>query len=59
MGPEARVVRTAFFMDGFNLHHSLREASVALGGAHTRWLDLRSFCASYLADVGGGAKLTA
>ncbi len=51
------MVRTAFLVDGFNLYHSLREASVALGGAHTRWLDLRSFCASYLAEVGGGAEL--
>lgn len=51
------MVRTAFLVDGFNLYHSLREAAAALRGAHTRWLDLRSLCASYLAEVGGGAEL--
>lgn len=48
MGRGGGVVRTAFLVDGFNLYHSLRDAQRDLGGASTRWLDLRAFCASFL-----------
>ena len=51
------MTRTAFLVDGFNLYHSLRSASLALGGAGTRWLDLRALCESVLGLVGGGAEL--
>jgi uncharacterized LabA/DUF88 family protein len=49
--------RTAFLIDGFNLYHSVREASLALRGASTKWLDIRSLCTSYLHVLGGGATL--
>ena len=50
-------VRTAFLVDGFNLDHSLREALRDLGGASTRWLDLREFCASFLPHLGTTHRL--
>ena len=52
--------RIAFLVDGFNLYHSLKDASFRLGlrGAGTRWLDLRSLCASFLHAIGGGAQLS-
>ncbi len=49
--------RTTFLVDGFNLYHSLKEATRDLGGAGTRWLDLRSLCSSFLYLVGGNASL--
>ncbi|MCC7142260.1 MAG: NYN domain-containing protein [Candidatus Eisenbacteria bacterium] len=48
--------RTSFLVDGFNLYHSLRDASRALGGVGTKWLDLRSLCDSYLYQIGGSAQ---
>lgn len=51
------MTRTAFLVDGFNLYHSLRAAGAALGGASTKWLDLRALCASYLHLVGEEAIL--
>jgi uncharacterized LabA/DUF88 family protein len=52
------MTRTAFFVDGFNLYHSLLAASRAMGGAGTRWLDLRALCGSLLYRIGGGAQAT-
>ena len=54
------MTRTAFLIDGFNLYHSLKDASyrLGLGGAGTRWLDLRSFCSSFLHIIGGGAQVS-
>ena len=49
--------RAAFLVDGFNLYHSLKRASLALGGTGTRWLDLSSFCRSFLSQIGGNAHL--
>jgi len=40
--------RTVFLVDGFNLYHSLVEASRDARGATTKWLDLSSLCCSYL-----------
>lgn len=51
--------RTAFLIDGFNLYHSVREASRAMHGASTKWLDIRALCESYLHIVGGGSTLEA
>jgi uncharacterized LabA/DUF88 family protein len=52
--------RTTFIVDGFNLYHSVEEATrhlkIATG---TKWLDLRRLCESYLHAIGGGATLTA
>jgi uncharacterized LabA/DUF88 family protein len=49
--------RTVFIIDGFNLYHSTRDASKDLGGQSTKWLDIRSLCASYLHVLGRGAQL--
>ncbi len=49
--------RVAFLVDGFNLYHSLEEASAARGNVTTKWLDLRSFCRSYLQLIGADAVL--
>jgi uncharacterized LabA/DUF88 family protein len=49
--------RTAFVVDGFNVYHSLRDASRELGGAGTRWLDLRGLCASLVSQIGGNSQL--
>lgn len=50
--------RTVFLIDGFNLYHSLRDASRDLHGVQTKWLDLRALCESYLATVGNNAQCT-
>ncbi len=50
-------MRTALLVDGFNLYHALQDASVDLGGAGTKWLDLTSLCRSFLGDIRGGAQL--
>ena len=50
-------MRTSFLVDGFNLYHSLTDASRALGGAGTRWLDLFDFCESSLYLLGGHARM--
>ena len=50
--------RTAFLVDGFNLYHSLVDASRDTGGVGTKWLDLRALCASYLSGIGGGAQIS-
>jgi uncharacterized LabA/DUF88 family protein len=49
--------RTIFLVDGFNLYHSLCDASRDLGKVSTKWLDLRALCNSYLPAIGGGAAL--
>lgn len=52
--------RTAFVIDGFNVYHSLVEASVSLGLADergTKWLSLRGLCESYLPLFGRDAAL--
>lgn len=53
------VNRTAFLIDGFNVYHSVKNASADLGlkGAGTRWLDIRGWCASYLSAIGGNAQI--
>jgi len=44
--------RTTFLVDGFNLYHSIKQASRDNKNAQTRWLDLKSLCSSYLYIVG-------
>ena len=51
------MLRVDFLVDGFNLYHSLKQASDDLEGAHTRWLDLRSLLTSYLPLFGKEAVL--
>ncbi|HUP60652.1 MAG TPA: NYN domain-containing protein [Thermoanaerobaculia bacterium] len=50
--------RTTFIVDGFNLYHSVCDASRALGlaGTGVKWLNLRKSCESYLALIGGPAQ---
>lgn len=52
--------RTAFVIDGFNVYHSLVEASASLGLPNetgTKWLNLRGLCASYIPLFGPSATL--
>jgi len=49
--------RTVFLIDGFNLYHSVTAASQDLGGATTKWLNIRRLCESYMHLVGSGAQL--
>lgn len=51
--------RTTFIIDGFNMYHSVEEASrrLGFGSRGTKWLNLRNLCASYLHVIGGGAQL--
>ena len=55
--PAGCAMRTRFLVDGFDLYHSLIDASRALDGAGTRWLDLFGFCRSSLYLLGGDARL--
>lgn len=54
------MTRAAFFIDGFNLYHSLKSASRDLGlrGVGTRWLDIRSLCESYRYIIGSTAAIS-
>jgi uncharacterized LabA/DUF88 family protein len=51
------MTRVTFIIDGFNLYHSVREASRDLKGASTRWLDIRRLCSSYIYLFGKTAVL--
>ncbi len=51
------VNRVSFIVDGFNLYHSLRRAQSDLGGAQTKWLDVRRLCEAYLYLFGRDAVL--
>jgi len=44
--------RTTFLVDGFNLYHSIKQASRDNKNAQTKWLDLKSLCSSYLYIIG-------
>lgn len=50
------MLRTTFLIDGFNVYHSLRQASkdLQLGKAGTRWLNLSSLLQSYLPNIHTG-----
>jgi uncharacterized LabA/DUF88 family protein len=52
------VNRTVFLVDGLNLHHSLLEAQITVGGRLTD-LDVAKFCRSYLHALPGTAALQA
>ncbi|MBK6798281.1 MAG: NYN domain-containing protein [Acidobacteria bacterium] len=51
--------RTVFLIDGFNLYHSVKKASLDLGleGTGTRWLDIDGLCRSYLHMIGNDAQV--
>jgi uncharacterized LabA/DUF88 family protein len=50
-------MRTTFIIDGFNLYHSVVEASKDLGGTSTKWLNIRSLCESYLHTLSPNHRL--
>lgn len=49
--------RTNFIIDGFNIYHSVVDASKHSQNASTKWLDLYSLCESYLYLIGNKAKI--
>jgi hypothetical protein len=49
--------RVIFLVDGFNVYHSVLDASRDLGGVSTKWLNLYSLCKSYLQQIGTDAKI--
>jgi uncharacterized LabA/DUF88 family protein len=49
--------RTSFFIDGFNLYHSLRTAEKQLPSRQLKWLNIPALCESYLQMIGNGAEL--
>ena len=60
------MIRVAFFIDGFNLYHSLRDAAHELGidEKGTKWLNMHGLCAKLLPRIGqssshpGSAEIT-
>lgn len=50
--------RVVFFVDGFNLYHSISEAARLLPDRQMKWLDLPNLCSSYLHQIGNGAVLS-
>ncbi|MCC5843967.1 MAG: NYN domain-containing protein [Verrucomicrobia bacterium] len=51
--------RVVFFVDGFNLYHSIKSAEQRFDGIPLKWLDLPALCDSTLHLIGGGARRTA
>jgi uncharacterized LabA/DUF88 family protein len=49
--------RVTFIIDGFNLYHSVRQASRDSSGASTKWLDIKKLCESYIHLFGRSASL--
>ena len=49
--------RVSFFIDGFNLYHSVRAAEQLLPGRQLKWLDLPALCRSFLPLFGREARL--
>jgi len=49
--------RTSFLIDGFNLYHSLVDASKDLKGVTTKWLDIFELCKGILIHVDTKAKI--
>jgi len=50
--------RVSFFVDGFNLFHSLKAVERDIPGKQVKWLDLKGLCKEYLSQIGGGAVLS-
>lgn len=49
--------RVSFFVDGFNLYHSLATWAAKTGDESVKWLDLTAMAKGCLHEVGGGARL--
>jgi hypothetical protein len=58
MGLLGCMKRTTFLVDGFNLYHSVKQASEDLKGISTKWLDLRAMLSSCLHIIDRTAQLT-
>jgi uncharacterized LabA/DUF88 family protein len=56
-GDESHPLRTAFFVDGFNVYHSLLAASRQLPGASLKWLDLPALLQTALPLIDRKARL--
>jgi len=52
-----RPLRAAFFVDGFNLYHSICSAQRALGGTPVKWLDATALFRDQLLSVEGRVEL--
>jgi len=51
------MIKVCYLVDGFNLYHSVSDASLDLQ-ATTKWLNIKKLCESYLpSQVGKGAVL--
>ena len=49
--------RVAFFVDGFNLYHSLAAFAKETGNDSVKWLDVVGLADGTLHEIGGGAAL--
>ena len=49
--------RAAFFIDGFNLYHSLAAFAKETGDVTVKWLDVVGLADATLHEIGGGASL--
>jgi uncharacterized LabA/DUF88 family protein len=49
--------RAAFFVDGFNLYHSLAAFAKETGDDSVKWLDIVGLADGTLHEIGGGASL--
>ncbi|MBY0549745.1 MAG: NYN domain-containing protein [Candidatus Obscuribacterales bacterium] len=51
-------LRASFFIDGFNVYHSIKAALADGAITHGRWLDYRALCTSYLGLIGPGTTVS-
>ncbi len=54
---DLEIKRVSFFVDGFNLYHSIRAAEKLLAENQLKWLDLKALCRSFLPLMGHQARL--
>ena len=54
---DLEIKRVSFFVDGFNLYHSIRAAEKLLAEKQLKWLDLTALCRSFLPLMGQQAGL--
>jgi hypothetical protein len=55
--PFLSMKRTTILVDGFNLYHSIKDLERQYPETAVKWLDLRSFCCSFLHLFGKDATL--
>jgi uncharacterized LabA/DUF88 family protein len=48
--------RISFLIDGFNLYHSLNDASQFFTGTSLKWLDIKRLCENYISNIGIALK---